>query len=239
MMTHDEIREAVAAYSLDALDPAERASSERELLDHLPSCDGCLALMRDLREISGDLALASGSAPVDPALEARILAEIREDAPLLVQAPRRPFAMRAVSIAAALALIASLGWNASLVTRDDGRAQQIAALSAATRLAADPTARSVALRGSDGGVVLLYKPGGPATLLASGLKTPSSGKVLELWLISDGVPTAVVAFRPEDDIVVVPIRHDPAKFRGAAITVENGFVQAPTTEPIYAGDISA
>lgn len=239
MMTHDQIREAIAAYALDTLDPVERSESERELLDHLPSCDECLLLMRDLREVSGDLALAAGAAPVDPALEARILGGIREDstAPLAVR--RKPFAMRAVSIAAALALIASLGWNATLMERNDSNAKQVAALTAATRLAADPTTRSVALRGSGGGLVLLYRPGGEATLLASGIASPPDGKVLELWLITDGVPTPVVTFRPQNEIVVVPIHLDPAKFRGAAITVESRFELAPTTEPIYAGSITA
>jgi anti-sigma-K factor RskA len=239
MMTHDAMREAIAAYALDALDPAERAEAEREMLAHLPGCDECLVLMRDLREVSGDLAFAPGPEAVDPALEARILTEIRSTTAAPPASPKRPFVLRAVGVAAALALVASLGWNAALIDRNQRSADQVAALSVATRLAADPTTRSVALRGANDGMVLLYRPGGKAVLVASGIAAPPEGKVLELWLIADGKPTPVVTFRPDAGIVVVPIDHDPARFAGAAITVEDGFAPAPTTEPIYAGTIRA
>jgi anti-sigma factor RsiW len=69
-MDHDGIRQMIAAFVLDALDPDERGRVDRELLEHLPGCDECLALMRDLREVGGELALGAGAAAVSPTLEA-------------------------------------------------------------------------------------------------------------------------------------------------------------------------
>lgn len=240
MMTHDAIREAIAAYALDALDAPVRADVEREMLEHLPMCEECLSLLRDLRELSGDLALGVAPMPVDPELETRILREIHRERAAPVASPaRRPLLARVLGVAAALALVASLGWNAALLDRQTDSDAQLTGMRRATTLAADPTTRSVALRGANGGMVLLYRPGGPATLVASGIQAPPKGKVLELWLISDGAATPVVTFRPEQELVVVPVHLDPAKYAGVAITVEDGFVGAPTTEPIYAGTIKA
>ena len=54
MTDHVQIQEAIAAYVMHAIDPDDRARTEHELLDHLPGCESCSALMRDLRELSGD-----------------------------------------------------------------------------------------------------------------------------------------------------------------------------------------
>ena len=69
MTDHVQIQEAIAAYVMHSIDPDDRARTEHELLDHLPGCESCSALMRDLRELSGDLGavLKPAHAHVSPA----------------------------------------------------------------------------------------------------------------------------------------------------------------------------
>jgi anti-sigma-K factor RskA len=141
--------------------------------------------------------------------------------------------------AAVIALVASLGFNATLIGRKDRAERDAKALSAVVQLASDPATRSVTLRGQSGGMVLLYQPGGKATLIASNVGSPPSGKLFELWLIKDGRPQPVLTFKPERGSVVLAVPINPATFRGVAVTIEEGLVQAPTNEPVYAGSIEA
>ncbi len=239
MMDHDAIRQAIAAHALDGLDPAERSRVDRELLEHLPGCDECLTLMRDLREVSGDLALAAEPTPVPLLLEERILANIRDEQPVAVTRHRRPRALRGLVAASVVALVASLGWNAALIGRTDRAERTAKTLNAAVQLASDPATRSVTLRGQSGGMVLLYQPRGRATLMASNIDAPPAGKLFQLWLIKDGRPVPVLTFKPDQRTVIVSVPVDPATFRGVAVTIEERFVQAPTGEPVYAGSIEA
>src|SRR5258706_1875749 len=57
--THIEIEELLGAYSIDALDPAERRLVEV----HLPGCARCRAEVADLREVAAMLAYTGGAAP--------------------------------------------------------------------------------------------------------------------------------------------------------------------------------
>lgn len=236
MMDHDAMREAIAALALDALDAEERSEIEHEIVEHLPGCDECVALMREVREIAGDLAFAAGAVNPSPALEDKILASIREHDRVAPAPVGRRAGTRVMAAVAAAALVASLGWNAALIGRAERVQREALALEATVRIASDPATKSLALRGPSGGMVLLYQPTGTATLLAAGIDEIPAGKVLELWLIKDGRPVPVVAFRPDrDGAITVNARLSVTGFRGAAVTLEDRFVQAPTSEPLYAG----
>lgn len=239
MMDHDAILHAIAAHALDALAPDERIRVDRELVEHLPGCEECLRLVRELREVSGDLALGAGAVAPSPALEERILSSIREEPSSRAQGRRRPAVLRALTAAAVVALMASVGWNATLVRRADRAERNVHALDSLVRAVSDPATRSVALRGRSGGMVLYYQPRGAATLLATGLDRLPAGKVFELWLIKSGRPTPVVTFRPASATIVVPVPLDPSPYRDVAVTVEDRFVQTPTGQPVYAGSIHA
>ncbi len=63
--THDQIRELLPAYALDALDPAEA----RSVADHLRDCAECIQELVGLREILGLLAFSIP--PVTPSLAVR------------------------------------------------------------------------------------------------------------------------------------------------------------------------
>jgi hypothetical protein len=57
-MNHEEMRELVAAFAFDALEPDE----ERAVLEHLETCEECGQLLAETHEVAADLA---GDVPVD------------------------------------------------------------------------------------------------------------------------------------------------------------------------------
>ncbi|HEU4451797.1 MAG TPA: zf-HC2 domain-containing protein, partial [Longimicrobium sp.] len=78
-MTHEDVRAALAAEALDALDGEER----RALLEHLMGCEECRRELAELREAAGALAHAAPHRPMEPArsdrVRARLLARARAD----------------------------------------------------------------------------------------------------------------------------------------------------------------
>lgn len=239
MRDHEEIRQQIAAYALDALGAAERAAAERALIEHLPGCEECSAAMLEFREVAGALALGAAPRGAPEGLEARLLGTIRREAhPTVEPAPARGRAFRAAMVAAAVALGASAALNAALVARVDGLQDRERDLRRAMAVASDPRSRPVTLRGPDGSLVLSLRPDGKASLLGR-IPGPPEGRVFELWLLRDGIPVAVTAFRPRNGIVALEVTVDGAGATGAAITVERAMVAAPTGAPLYAGTIAS
>ena len=78
-MTHDDVRAALAAEALDALDGDERA----QVRAHLQECDECRRELAELREAAGAVAHAAPHRPMEPArsgrLRARLLARAAAD----------------------------------------------------------------------------------------------------------------------------------------------------------------
>ncbi len=242
MNTHDRIREGIAAHTLLALDEDERRRVEQELLEHLPGCAECSAAMREFREAAGDLALGVDPVPPSGELDERLLSAVRGEPRKRQATPivsrRRRLAGRAGVAAAVVALVASAALNVALVQRVDEADRDRAALAALVDAASDPRVRSVALRGEAGSVVLVYRPEASAVLVAEALGAPPAGHVYELWFL-DGSAVPVETFVPEEGRVVLALPKNPTGFRGAAITIEKGFVQKPTVEPLYSATLEA
>ena len=240
-MEHEQLEEAVAAYALGALDEAERPEVERALLDHLPGCASCREMLNDFREVTGDLALVAPRRGVPEAVEERILDGIREQrqhTPPRAPARRSPWSR--IAVAAVAAAVVGLGaWNLQLASRvrdSDARTEQVAS---ALSLIGSPDARSAALSGESGSLVLVWQPG-EAVLVGHDVAAPPSGKVLQLWLMRAGVPTSVGAFRPDDGIVVLPVSVDPMGFDRVAITIERApRASRPTSAPIFSAPLTA
>lgn len=74
-MTCDEFEEISGAYALDAVTPAERQAAEA----HLASCAKCTTLLQELRGVVSLLPLSVPQIKPSPALEARILAAVRQE----------------------------------------------------------------------------------------------------------------------------------------------------------------
>ena len=74
-MTCDEFEEISGAYALDAVTPAERQAAE----SHLASCTKCTTLLQELSGVVSLLPLSVPQIKPSPALEARILAAVRQE----------------------------------------------------------------------------------------------------------------------------------------------------------------
>ncbi len=74
-MTHDEIRQALPAFALGALDPAEHA----EVAAHVATCDACAAELAVEERVAANIGL--DATPVTPpaALRARVLARVASE----------------------------------------------------------------------------------------------------------------------------------------------------------------
>lgn len=74
-MTHDDARELLGAYALDALSPDERDAVEA----HLRHCARCRAEVADLASVTDQLALLAIERDPPPALRGRLLALVEQD----------------------------------------------------------------------------------------------------------------------------------------------------------------
>lgn len=244
-MDHRQLGEAIAAYALGALDDADRAATERVLVEHLPGCSSCREMLADFREVAGDLALVTPSRAVPDEVGERIMAHIDDEAAPSVVRTRSPVRRRVASrlgIAAAVVALAGLGaWNLQLASRVTDAEDRSLAVASAAALMAAPDARAASVVGDRGSLVFVWRPG-EAVLLGDGVDAPASGRVLQVWLMRAGVPTSAGVFRPsEAGLVVVPVAIDPRGFDRVAITVERGpaGVSRPTSAPIYSGLLTA
>lgn len=83
-MTHDEIRQALPAFALGALDPPEQA----EVAAHVATCDACAAELAVEERVAANIGL--DATPVTPpaALRARVLARVAsEPRPIVAVTP--------------------------------------------------------------------------------------------------------------------------------------------------------
>ena len=243
-MDHETIRRSIAAYALDAMDTSERAEVEHELLQHVPGCDECLAMLRDFRDVAADLALAAGSRDVDAGLEDRVLNAIHSlPATRTTGSRRRRLVIRSASVAALVALAASWTLSASLLGRvhdaDRVKAGRIFAMEQVLRAIHDPSARMTAFDGGSGILVASSGSDGRIMLFGEGIASPGPGRVLQLWLMRDGVPVPSATFVPDSGHVLVRTQVAIADYQGLAVTVERGAEKRPTTAPIYSGVLSA
>ncbi|MER6828143.1 anti-sigma factor [Streptosporangium sp. NPDC000563] len=187
------------AYALDAIDDeGERRRFER----HLTGCAECAQEMATLSETAARLGAVAVAEP--PAgLRARVLAEIdqvRQLPPTGAQAARarrvwrvtwRPW-LAAVSVAAALAVMAGLGVTAVQAREELEQArrveQRIAAVLSAddARTVTAPAAAPSAEGGRGRGTVVMSRSQGALVFWAAGLGDPPAGRVYQLWQLAPG-----------------------------------------------------
>jgi anti-sigma-K factor RskA len=208
-MSHDELKELLAAFALDSLDGEEARAVE----EHLEGCAECRGELERLRDTAGLLALAVD--PVTPPAEVRerLLAQVGGESRRHSFPERRamPVWRRPVPLVGGLALAAGLAWllvlqattrselqetrhrlDQALARLDDAQAA-LARERATTRLLAAPEAVSVALKGTEAApearAKVAYEPNsGEAILFAADLRPPPPGKGYQLWFIAGNRP---------------------------------------------------
>ena len=246
-MTHDELRELLAAYALDALD----SEDERAVEAHLATCPDCRRDVAALREAAASL--ATGVPAVEPpaALKTRIMrateleARVEPPAPVTPLPAGRPrnWSLAMAALAAALAVVLG-GLNLSLNRRVATLTIQVNAFSErltmqeqVLTLLASPSARTAALRGSvQARVRFVYDPlRRQGVLVVSDLPDPGAEFVYQLWLVTGQTPESAGVFRPvAGRSIIVPVQADFMRYQAIAISVERGptGALAPSADPI-------
>lgn len=246
---HDEVRELLGVYALNAIDDEERALVDR----HLPDCPRCRAEVADHILVATTLGNTGSDAP--EGVWDRIIGEMEEAPPRLrLELPtngparlipldeRRRARLRPAiaAVAAAVVLIAALGVQ---VIRQDDRIEQLqlaldadVAEDAATVALADPSSARMRLLSSDGALAAsaVLLPSGSGYLLAADLPELASSRTYQLWgktssgLVSLGLlgsePNDVVAFEANEPVEALAITEEHA-----------GGVHQSTNAPVVIG----
>jgi hypothetical protein len=227
-MNHDELRDLVPIYALDALGGDE----ELEVRSHLEACQPCRLLLES--HIQAAVALALAAQPVTPPadLRNRLMTAVAASP----QAPSLPPAVplrslrsvtwQRVSALVAVAALLALGAFSYRQTRNlHEQERRLAAQGAIFQALASPLTTAVPLTGTGSGVnasAQLYVSGDKHTagLVARGLSDPGKN-VYQLWLIENNVPAPVEAFRPDSSgIALVQIQTNLSNMQGMAVTLE-------------------
>ena len=223
----EAIHDLTAGYALDALDPEERAAFEA----HLGGCARCQEELATLWEATGALAYAAVGPAPRPELRERVLEGARAERPNVVPLRPRRWALPAAVSVAAVAAVAALAlglWAASLHDDLDQARSALAGQKLVATLLADDSARSVALRGANGRLVV--GSDGRAALVVRDLPAAPDGKTYEIWVIDD-MPRRAGSF---DESGAVALDRAVPRDSTVAVTVEqDGGVDAPTSTPIF------
>ena len=197
-MSHQEIRELLGAYALDAVSPEEAEAVD----DHLRECPRCRAEAHMHRDTAA--LLVDGHLEPPPALWDRVASALDDTAPpidLTQYTPRRAragwrAAPRWIAAAAAVAAVLALGVTTLQQHREVDRVQaaledQNLALEALAAFS-DPSARAATLRSGDGALPLRAAvfPDGTGYLLADRLPALPDDRTYQLWAMVDGTPVS-------------------------------------------------
>jgi predicted anti-sigma-YlaC factor YlaD len=241
-LTHDELRELLGAYALDAVDDDERQTIEQ----HLASCSDCRHEVD--QHLSVAAMLAQADSPVPEGLWDRVRAGISEaeaTAPVVELDSRRrllPFlSAAAVTVLVALISVQTIRLeqaNNQLAVSEsrlaaieqaftDGDYSALATLAAST-----PGAVTVALDGEAGGGTATILPDGTGYLSAEGFQPLADEATYQLWAVVDGevISAGILGSKP----AVSPFHIDPERLEGLVLTAEVAGGVAVSEQPAAA-----
>ncbi|MEZ0446261.1 anti-sigma factor [Cellulomonas sp. ICMP 17802] len=243
----DDARSLLGAYTLDAVDPDERAAVER-LVASDPEAAAELAQLSAVAAALGDA--VAGDPPA--ALRASVLAAISgtpqvgtlDDAPAAAvpaagtSSPvvhladrRRPARTRWLAVAAAVVIGAAV--PTALALQQAQRAHQAEQQQQALAdLLTDPSAVVVHGDVTGGGVATAILTDDAALFSASGLPDPGDDRVYQLWVVT-GDQAASAGVLADSSGSVRQLTEDFSAGAALAVTVEPaGGSQQPTTTPV-------
>ena len=243
-LTHDEVRELLGAFALDAVEPDEAAHVQQ----HLAICDECAAEVANHREVAALLASEPVEVPAGP--WERIAADLgapSEVVPISAgEGRRKRLARRApwiLGIAAAIFAIGVIGLgglavhqqhrldrlNDAIATIDSQHDIAAAAATAATA----PGAHQVVLRDAQGGsvaTVVLLRDGTGYLVPTGGMSPLGFDRTYQLWGVvgSEKISLAVLGNHPNATQIKVP-----TAVTTLAVTDEQGSgVVSSTRQPV-------
>jgi hypothetical protein len=247
-MTHDELKELVPIFALDAL-PAE---DEVELTAHLKFCTECSELLAEHRETAGMLAVAVGSVEAPRDLKQRILAEAART-PQLHAAPSpaasRPSVRHArrwqwVALAGTCVIALLVGGLAFREFGEQTPSQQEILLDRQKQaLSIISSPNSVVLPMSTNeefpqayGKAFVSDKDGKAAVIVSGLEEPGDD-VYTLWLIAEGDRKPVTDFDVDEGSQTILVDREVGSDATLAVTREpnpgNTSPQGPVVMSTY------
>jgi anti-sigma factor RsiW len=267
MIACDDVRESLAALSLDALDVDERDVLE----DHLARCPACADELRGYEETAALLALALPQREPPPALGARIAAAARATTdPAAGAGPPLGFVERAsarpararrpslLALVAALALVTAIGsalWAAGLqrqlaeqqaaAASLEERAQRydrVVAVLQADQIQVRPLEGTNAAPGAFGRVYV-DPASGAGMMMVRSLPPLPEGRAYQLWLVkADGQRASCGLIRRTDPAgngyALIQAPGSLTEWQGLGVTDEPaGGSPAPTGTRVLAGAI--
>lgn len=235
--TFDAREEQIELYVLGLLDASETVAVERLLREDAAA----RRRVRELRDAVSSLVYSVEPVEPSPGLKARIMEAARADltpepapaSPPISLVERRDRGAAGwtpwlVAAALALALTASLVWNAQLRS-ELGATPEIATYAVAGAGPAEDVAGALIVVDDDDAVLTL-----------AGLASLPPDRAYQVWLIDDGAPVPNVTFVPnESGVVTISIPGELGGYSLLAVTVEpqSGSL-APTTDPIITSDLT-
>lgn len=237
-MTHDQLRELVPIYALDALSGDE----ELEVRAHLQSCPDCQQRLETYQEAAGTLALSAEPVAPPAALRQRVLEQVAKSPRPGLQPEgagveagkgartgplrrRRIWWRDSAAVLAAAVIVVLAALSVSLGLQLHTAKQQVADEHQFIAALGTPVVTTVSLVavGSDqkaAGQLYVAASGNSAGLVVTGLPDPGSS-VYQLWLIVNNVPSPVVAFRPDSSgDALVSVTTNLSQMQSMAITLE-------------------
>jgi anti-sigma-K factor RskA len=239
-VTHEEMRDLVPAYAVDALEPDEARAFEA----HLQGCEACREEVSRLQEVAAQLAAGVATVQPPPWLREQVLAAVRTRHAV----PPRwwPFGLAA---AAAVILLLGLGLlveyqRARVLTAQVGLlSARLAAQERVLAVLSSPTGRTAALSGSvQANVRFMYdRATGQGALVVTDLRDPGARLVYQVWLITGQEPQSMGVFRPAaGQAIVIPVNADFRRYQAVAISVEQGpqgSAAGPTSAPVLMANL--
>lgn len=223
--SHESIRELLAVYALDALEPEE--SDEVEY--HVSTCAECREELDDHLAVAALMGAQSVEVDVPDSLWNRVRSEIDPQPPISLRPHRTPLLIATGAAAAMLILVVvqtsrladtqtelivaqeRLGAVEQAITAGDwSQAAQIAA--------STPGARSVELTG-DADAIITLLPNGTGFVTASDLGALPAGRTYQLWIVQRGEVVSAGLLRNE--AIGSVFRFDPATLEGLVVTEED------------------
>lgn len=238
MRSHDDFRDALGAFALDAVTGEER----RELERHIDGCAECRAEIDEHLRTAATLAEeVNPPRAVWEGIEAAVRAEPAPGRVVRIDRPverRRPVGRVAAALAAAaLALVGVLSWRVVDLDRQlDRRSDGLTAVAAEAFASPDGVRVTLGDAQGDVRVPAVVLPDGTAYLRAGDLPRLSEERTYQLWAVTgDRVVSAgvlgrapgIVAFSVGPGTVALAITEEVA---GGVVESEN--------EPVVAGEIA-
>ena len=251
-MTHDDLKDLVPLFALDAL-PSE---DEPELVAHLRTCAECSRLLAEHKETAGLLAFAAPSIEAPASLRDRILQEASRTArPQAAPAPvvLKPSAGRgrrwqwAGGLAAACVFALLVGGLVLRQLNDQGNKvteQEILLARQQEALSIISSPDSVVLPMSSSeefpqayGKAFISDEDGKAAVIVSGLGDPDDDDVYTLWLIAEGDRKPITDFDVREGAQTILVDRPVTSDATLAVTREpnpgNSSPQGPVVVQTY------